>query len=217
MAPPVADVRQPEQRGGAWRTARAAVTARVRSATVRKGHTMMHYIHSHTRLKLLQESAPRDRRIEPRRPCHAGVWLLDADVSRAVEIGAAVEISRTGATLLVPRLGDRAESSLRAGSEHLVIFDDPTGREPLADQRVALVRIIRTSDQSRDLIRVACLFAARSLDHCTTALPRGRRSIDPDMPDTLAGDALEEVVDRVWREIVAASPPPHRPSRFRQP
>lgn len=178
----------------------------------------MHHIRSNPRLASAEATLWSDRRIEPRRPCRAGVWLLDADLARAFEIGTAVEVSRAGATLLVPRLGDRAESALRPGREHLAILDDPTGREPLADQRIVLLRIIRTADQSRGMIRIACLFAARSLDCCTTARPHRRRRIDADMPDTLAGDALEEVVDRVWRDLIAAAPQPRsRPPRLPQP
>lgn len=44
-----------------------------------------------------------DRRLEPRRACRASVWLLDDDLARVVEFGAALEISREGVTFEVPR------------------------------------------------------------------------------------------------------------------
>jgi len=145
-----------------------------------------------------------DQRVEPRRACRATVWRLDDDLRRAVELGAAVEISREGVTFTVPPCRELLTDSLRPGREWLVLIDDPTGLEPLARQRMALLRLIRAAEQEDGSWRLACRFASRSPDRCTARRAHRAPRIAAEISDVLAGDLLDELADRLGRDLTAA-------------
>lgn len=145
-----------------------------------------------------------DRRTDSRRRCRAIVWQLDDELVRATELGAALDISRGGLSLqLNPESGVNI-AALRPGCEWLVMLDDPSGLEPLADQRVALVRVLRTACDAAGRDMVACAFVTRRIGRC---VGDRRRRFNPErepLSDALGADMLDELADRVGRDLVAA-------------
>lgn len=144
-----------------------------------------------------------DRRLEPRRACRAAVWLLDDDLARVVEFGAALEISREGVTFEVPRDSGLRVESLSRGREWLVLLDDPSGLEPLAHQRPALLRLERACERPDGSWRVACRFASRSVERCSKRRNSAGVPAGSDLSDVVAGDLLDELADRVARDLIA--------------
>ncbi len=144
-----------------------------------------------------------DRRIDPRRACRATVWLLDDELLRAVEFGRAIDISRGGISLGACDSLALGDDSLRPGREWLVMLDDPTAVEPLADQRTAIIKLLRATRNAEGRLVLACAFASRSVSRC---LPARKSDRGPDLDansQVVAGDLLDELADRLSREIAA--------------
>ena len=143
-----------------------------------------------------------DRRRDARRSCRAVVWRLDEDIARGEEFGVAVDISR-GGLRIVPSEENRVRlDTLRPGREWLVILDDLTGMEPLADQRPALIRLLRV-DAEAGGIRLACNFVMRKVGRCLPGRASGLRLEGDAISDVVAGDLLDELAQRVRRDVAA--------------
>ncbi len=144
-----------------------------------------------------------DRRADARRRCRAAVWILDDDLTRVTEFATAVDISRGGVALCLHTDETLTLESLHPGREWLVILDDPSGLEPLATNRTAIIRLLRSDCDGHGNIRIACAFAARQVGRC---LPKragaGARSAEPPS-DCIAGDLLDELAERLARELTA--------------
>lgn len=144
-----------------------------------------------------------DRRTDPRRRCEAAVWLLDDDLTSVAQFATAVDISRGGVALRLCADQPLGLESLRPGCEWLVILDDPTGLEPLAANRAAIIRLLRADGGEHGHIRLACAFAAREVGRCLPQRRDAAAKLAQPPSDCIAGDLLDELADRVARELVA--------------
>gem|GEM_PF-4315682 len=83
------------------------------------------------------------------------------------------------------------------------MLDDPTAVEPLADQRTAIIKLARVARDADGRLLLACTFAARRVSRC---LPARSSEPEPDydaQSQVVAGDLLDELADRLYREIAA--------------
>ncbi len=145
-----------------------------------------------------------DRRLEPRRACHATIWLLDEDLERVIEFGAAVEISRAGVTFDSPSNVRLTPQALSPGREWLVLLDDPSGLEPLADQRPVLLQLLRACERPDGSWRLACRFASRSVGRCAARSAVSLRRCRADLSDVISGDLLDEIAERIAGDLLAS-------------
>ena len=169
------------------------------------------------------------RRGDERRPCRAIVWKFNEDLDEAVEFGRALNLSTGGLCMVVAGQetpgsdmdDDEAGIALRAGQEWLVLLDDPSGEDHEADHRPALLRVVwtrrilhakaridGTTDGEETL--VGCAFVKRESGRCG----RHRRGHAPAtelvrLSDRIGGEMLDELAERITREIPPGEPDPH--------
>lgn len=144
-----------------------------------------------------------DRRRDLRRSARATAWLLDDELLRAEEFGAVVDISRGGLSILPGEDLCGRLDAFKPGCEWLVMLNDPTGLEPLADQRIALIRLLRVESDSARGMRLACNFVIRKIGRCLPARKSAPPADGDGLCDVVAGDLLDELADRLQRDVAA--------------
>lgn len=144
-----------------------------------------------------------NRRSDARRSTRATIWLLDEDLTGAVEFGAVANISRGGLGIAPSEDLCRSLEAAKPGQEWLVMLDDPTGLEPLADQRIALIQLLRVEFDFCGEIRLACKFVTRRVGRCLPGRAQGLGAEGEAISDVVAGDMLDELAQRVQRDVAA--------------